>query len=86
MSANVMKDEIYKYLTEADPRFIGLVYGMVQADKEEKIAKDLFSKYDSNDMIERAMASKEDIKYDRTTKIEDFKTEIENWKTNRRTK
>jgi hypothetical protein len=37
-------------------------------------------------MIERAMASEEDIKYGRTTKIEDFKIEIENWKTNRRTK
>jgi hypothetical protein len=86
MSANVMKEEIYQYLKDADVRFLNLVYSMVKVDKEEKISKNLFSKYDVNDLMDRTLASEEDIKYGRTTKIEVFKEEIDNWKSKRRIK
>lgn len=48
--------------------------------------KNLFSKYDSDDLINRALASEEDIEHGRTTRIEDFKKEIDSWKSKRQTK
>jgi hypothetical protein len=48
------------------------------------MTKNLFSKYNSNDLINRALASKENIKRGRTTKIEDFKKEIDLWKFKRK--
>jgi hypothetical protein len=86
MRTTVMKDEIFQYLSKADERFLNIVYGMVQADREEKVSKDLFSKYDSLDLIKRTLASEEDIQYKRTTKIADFKIEVENWKSKKRIK
>jgi hypothetical protein len=47
--------------------------------KEERKYKNLFSNYDSNDLIDRALASEQDIKHRRTTRIEDFKKEIDAW-------
>jgi uncharacterized protein YdcH (DUF465 family) len=86
MSVSAIKDEIYQYLIEADDRFVKIVYGMVQADKNDAVSKKLFSKYSSQDLIDRTLASEEDIEYGRTTKIEDFKKEIDTWKTKRRIK
>ena len=86
MSVSAIKDEIYQYLIEADDRFVKIVYGMVQADKNDAVSKKLFLKYSSQDLIDRTLASEEDIKYGRTTKIEDFKKEIDTWKTKRRIK
>lgn len=53
---------------------------------EKESTKDLFKRYSDQDMINRAEASLEDIKAGRTTKLVDFKVEIENWKQSRNTK
>ena len=53
---------------------------------EKENTKDLFKRYSDQDMINRAEASLEDIKAGRTTKLVDFKVEIENWKQSRNTK
>ena len=48
--------------------------------------KDLFKRYTDQNLINRAEASMEDIEAGRTTKLTDFKTEIEHWKQSRNTK
>ena len=53
---------------------------------EKEANKDLFNRYSDQNMIERAEASLEDIQAGRTTKLTDFKTEIEHWKRSRNTK
>jgi len=51
----------------------------IKALKKET-SKDLFKRYTDQDMINRAEASMEDIAMGRTTKLADFKTEIDHWK------
>ena len=53
---------------------------------EKETTKDLFKRYTDQDMIDRAEASLEDIEAGRTTRLKDFKTEIEHWKHSRSTK
>ncbi len=50
---------------------------------EKETTKDLFKRYTDQDMIDRAEASLEDIEAGRTTRLTDFKTEIEHWKQSR---
>ena len=57
----------------------------IKAIKKET-TKDLFKRYTDHDMIDRAEASLEDIEVGRTTRLTDFKTEIEHWKHSRSTK
>ena len=53
----------------------------------KKIAdKNLFSRYTEADMVGRAQRSMDDIENGRTTKLADFKTEIESWKQSRNLK
>ena len=53
---------------------------------EKETTKDLlFKRYTDQDMIDRAEASLEDIEAGRTTRLTDFKTEIEHWKHSRST-
>jgi enoyl reductase-like protein len=53
---------------------------------EKETTKDLFKQYTDQDMIDRAEASLEDIEAGRTTRLADFKAEIENWKHSKSTK
>jgi hypothetical protein len=53
---------------------------------EEETTKDLFKRYTDQDMIDRAKASLEDIEAGSTTKLVDFKAEIDHWKQSRSTK
>ena len=48
--------------------------------------KNLFKRYKDQDLVNRAEASMQDIEAGRTTKLSDFKTEIESWKQSRGTK
>jgi hypothetical protein len=48
--------------------------------------KDLFKRYTDRDMVNRAEASLEDVAAGRTTKVSDFKTELESWKQSRNAK
>ena len=50
---------------------------------EKETTKDLFNRYTDQDMIDRAEALLEDIEAGRTTRLTDFKTEIEHWKQSR---
>ena len=47
---------------------------------------DLFNQYTDKDLVNRAEASLEDVEACRTTKLADFKTEVENWKQSKNTK
>lgn len=55
-------------------------------DIEKAATKDLFKRYTDQDIIDRAEASVEDIEAGRTTRISDFKTEIDHWKHSRNTR
>ncbi len=45
---------------------------------------DVFNTYTEEDMVKRVSKSEEDIEAGRTTKMIDFKQEIDEWKTERR--
>src|SRR2546423_144610 len=47
---------------------------------EKETTKDLFKRHTDQDMIDRANASLDDIEAGRTTKLADFKTQIDHWK------
>ena len=85
MDVNLLKKEIGEYLNKADDRLLHLIYGMIQADKDAD-KQDLFSKYSEDDMVKRAEESLRDVKGGKTTKLRDFKSEIEQWKKARSTK
>ncbi len=48
--------------------------------------KNLFNRYNDFDLVNRAKASSEDIEAGKTTKLADFKTEVESWRQSRNTK
>lgn len=48
--------------------------------------KNLFKRYTDQDLVNRAEASLEDVASGRTTKVSEFKTELESWKQLRNTK
>ena len=57
----------------------------IKAIKKET-DKDLFKRYTDQDLVNRAEVSLEDINAGRTTKLAEFKTEIESWKQSKNTK
>ena len=61
------------------------VIQVIKALKKEN-DQDLLVRYTDQDLVNRAEASLEDIEAGRTTKLRDFKTEIESWKQSRNTK
>lgn len=48
--------------------------------------KNLFTRYTTQDLVNRAEASMEDIEANRVTKLSDFKREVEQWKQSKGTK
>lgn len=81
MNAVKIKKEIHDFIDQADSRFLQLVYSMVKSERDQE----LFSRYTDEDMKLRASASLADVKAGRTSKLEDFKQEIDHWKKQRST-
>jgi hypothetical protein len=55
-------------------------------DIEKATTKDVLMRYTDQDIIDRAKASMKDIEAGRTTRLSDFKTEIDHWKLSRNTR
>ncbi|MEO0332299.1 MAG: hypothetical protein AAF223_11555 [Bacteroidota bacterium] len=76
-----LREELHKYIDQADDRILRLVKGMFQAEKEYHVSSEVKLKAE---MIRRAEASEQDIAAGRTISASDFKQKLEDWKQKKR--
>ena len=80
MNTTSVRKEIHDYVDKADKRFLSLVHGMIQAEKQNLTNPD-----DSNDeMVVRAQKSNEAIIEGRLKKFDEFNHDFEQWKIKKR--
>ncbi len=80
MVSTKLKEEIGKYLDQADDRFLQLVYGMMKADQGAAIGYDTDgTTITQADLISRAEASNQAIKEGSTKSIDQVRENMKSW-------
>ncbi|MEQ8881739.1 MAG: hypothetical protein RLQ12_18990 [Cyclobacteriaceae bacterium] len=80
MGTAQLKEEIGQYIQHADERFLQLVHGMIKADRNTKVGyQPDGTPITKQDLIARAQASEEDIKYGRVKSLKALKEEVKHW-------
>lgn len=75
-----IKEEIHKYINQADDRFIHLVYGMIKEDKNEIVAHTVKGKpLTQSEYVVMIEESEDDIKAGRVISHKKLKKEIKGW-------
>ncbi len=72
-AAKKLREELHNYIDKVDEKFLKVVHAMFQAYAEDETPlgyKPNGTAITTEDLIERALASEDDIKYGRTTDLE----------------
>jgi len=76
-----LREEIGKYIEQADDRFLQLVYGMMKADEVATIGYDPDGTALTRvDLLNRAKESNKAIEEGRTKSIDQVRENMKNWK------
>lgn len=81
MKSSTVRREIHEYVDRADERFLALVHSMVQAEKKNRSQSENLQKLE---MIRRAEQSEKEITEGKTISAEQFNTDFQQWKKEKR--
>jgi len=73
MNTSTVRKEIHDYVDGADRRFLTLVHGMIQAEKQSLLSS-------KEEMIQRAKISEREILAGETINASQFNSDFQEWK------
>lgn len=76
MNTQLLRSAINDYLDQADEKFLRLVYGMIESERNDAF----FSRATNEDMRSRAEKSLQKIAEGNVRSILDFQKEVTSWK------